>query len=130
MTDDFGLPGPIHARRRDALRQYAGDVAAIAAADAMPPRKRTAKGERDDGWVQGLDKARRRVRTAERRMGEACHKIARRVACLGQSREQAARDLGYLEHCGSLADAVRQVGWMLVLAGDACMAAYEVREAA
>lgn len=121
MSDDFGLPGPLHARRRDALRQYAGDVAALAEAEAMPERKRQAK-DANALWVQGLDKARARVRDADARMGDPCRRVVRRVACRGEGAAVVAVELGY-----DGPDVVRA----LLAAGAAEIArVYEVRAAA
>jgi hypothetical protein len=116
-ADDYGLPGPPHARRRAALAQYAWDVAQLAVAEALPPRKRAAFAARA-GWVQGLAQARGRVERADARMGGPCRRVARRVACLGESLARCAAELG---HDGP--DAVRA---LLVAAADECAAVYEV----
>lgn len=90
----------------------------------MPGRKREAR-EASALWVQGLDKARQRVRDADARMGDACRRVVRRIACRGEGPAQVAAELDYLG-----ADAERQVATILAVAAEAIAAVYEVSEAA
>jgi hypothetical protein len=114
---DLGLPGPRHARRRAALRQYAGDVDATRRDATMPPRRRAAA--RDDrAYVMGMDAALERLGRADGRMGEPCRRVVRRVAVHADSLELAAAELRH--------DGPEVVRALLAAAADVCVEVYEV----